>query len=152
MVVSNTSAQRFAGEYAWKTILEYEGVIFRYIYYRAADTQDDGIVVMLENTNEHAVQYRFTIIFRSEETKAEALAEGELDPGEIKTGDADGLFWIPFDDGRALSAVGVRSYRIMKVEVVDKEISHHPGLICFRLNSTATEIFCYGVVGIEGVI
>ena len=112
----DTFAQRFAGEWAWNELLEFEGVTFKYIYYREADNVDDGVVVMLENTNDYAVEYRFRIVFRAAGDEVEMLAEGELEAKALKTGDADGLFFIPFDDGRTIGEVGLRGYKVTRAE------------------------------------
>ena len=110
------AAQRFAGEKAWKQLFEHEGVRFLYVFYPRADSADDGVVMMLQNQNAYAVAYRFTVIFESPEGTSSADVEGVLESMEMKTGDVDGLFWIPFDDGRALGAIRMRNYRITRIE------------------------------------
>lgn len=93
---------------AWTPIVEKEGVRFSYIFYSKADNRNNGVVIRLENKNETAVRYGFTIIFRGPEGEATARAQGRLGPGEMKTGEKDGLFWIPFRDGRSIGEVGLR--------------------------------------------
>lgn len=109
-------AQQFAGEEAWKVLLEYEGIRFLYIFYPKADAINDGVVMMLQNQNEYRVSYRFTIIFESEEGTEFVDVEGFLEPLEWKTGDAAGLFWIPFDDKRSLGAIRMRNYKITRID------------------------------------
>ena len=111
-------AQQFAGEEAWKVLHEYEGVRFLYVFYPQADAVNDGVVMLLQNQNEYKVRYSFTIIFESPEGEKSADAEGILEPLEMKTGDVEGLFWIPFDDARSLGAIRMRNY---KVTGIDKE-------------------------------
>jgi hypothetical protein len=113
-------AQQFSGEEAWKTLLEHEGLRFRYIFYPEADSNDDGVVVMLQNLNEYCISYRFTLIFESPEGSTTADAEGTLASLEMKTGSADGLFWIPFDDGRSIGAIGLRNYAVDRITVSDQ--------------------------------
>ena len=113
-------AQQFSGEEAWKPLLEHEGLRFQYIYYSKANTNDDGVVIMLQNLNEYCIRYRFTIIFESQEGSASADAAGILAPLEMRTGDADGLYWIPFDDGRYIGAIGLRNYSVDRINVVDQ--------------------------------
>lgn len=108
-------AQQFSGEEAWKTLFEHEGLRFRYIFYPKANTNDDGVVVMLQNLNEHCVSYRFTLIFESPEGSTSADAEGTLASLEMKTGDAEGLFWVPFNDGRSIGAIGLRNYAVDRI-------------------------------------
>lgn len=109
-------AQEFAGEEAWKVLLEYEGVRFLYVFYPKANGISDGVVLMLQNQNEYRVSYRFTIIFESEEGAKSVGAEGVLESLEWKTGDSAGLFWTPFDDGRSLGAIRMRNYKITRID------------------------------------
>ena len=113
-------AQQFSGEEAWKPLLEHEGLRFRYIYYSRANTNDDGVVIMLQNLNEYCIRYRFTIIFESSEGSTSAVAEGTLASLEMRTGEADGLYWIPFDDGRYIGAIGLRNYTVDRIDVSDQ--------------------------------
>lgn len=97
----------------WTPIIEHRGVSISYIFYSEADNANNGIVVRLVNENDHAVRYRFGIVFRTW-AGAERIerVEGALQPHEMKTGDNDGLFWIPFVDGRSIGEVGLRGYEI----------------------------------------
>ena len=113
-------AQQFSGEEAWKPLLEHEGLQFLYIYYSKANTKDDGVVIMLQNLNEYCIRYRFTIIFESQEGSASADAEGTLAPMEMRTGETDGLYWIPFDDGRYIGAIGLRNYAVDRIDGSDQ--------------------------------
>ena len=108
------SARRPGGEYAWTPIMEHESVRFSYLFYRHADEKNGGLVLRLINANPYAVDYRFTIVFRSEGAETEEAVRGSLMAGQMKTGTADGLFWIPFDDGRGIDEVGLRGYRITR--------------------------------------
>ena len=109
-------AQQFAGEEAWKELFEHEGVRFLYVFYPKANGINDGVVVMLQNQNEYRVSYRFTIIFESEEGAESANVEGVLEALEWRTGDAAGLFWTPFDDGRSLGAIRMRNYKVTRID------------------------------------
>lgn len=103
-------------ESAWRPLLELEGVRFSFIFYPYADNHHGGVVVRLVNDNDHPVRYRFTMVFRDgDENEREAVAEGRLAPGQMQTGDHDGLFWIPFTDGRSIGQVGMRHYRVRRV-------------------------------------
>jgi hypothetical protein len=100
-------------EGAWTHIVTADGVQFAYIFYSKADNENNGVVVRLRNENDSAVRYAFTIIFRGPEGEATAQAEGRLGPGEMKTGEPDGLFWIPFTDGRRVGEVGLRGIDVL---------------------------------------
>ena len=109
----SASAQTIAKEEAWQPILTHEGVRFAFLFYSVADNFNNGVVVLLVNTNDHAVRYRFKMVFRSAGgDEAVEEVEGELGAGEAKTGDRDGLFWIPFPDGQYISEVGLRGYQV----------------------------------------
>ncbi|MCY4171961.1 MAG: hypothetical protein OXE59_11365 [Bacteroidetes bacterium] len=115
-IVHSGLAQQFAGEEAWKEIFVHQGVRFLYIFYPKADALNDGVVVMLQNQNDYHVHYRFTIVFESPEGTETEDASGIMGPKETKTGDSDGLFWIPFDDQRSLGAIRMRKYKVTQVE------------------------------------
>ena len=108
-----TGAQEFPGEESWKPLLEHEGVKFTYLYYARADGHDNsGLVLMIQNTNDFAVHYEFKIVFRSDDDEEIREASGSIDPNQRKTGSNDGLFWVPWDDQRAIASVGLRGYKI----------------------------------------
>lgn len=98
---------------AWTPIIEHRGVAFSYIFYSEADNTNNGVVVRLRNENDHAVRYRFDIVFRTGrgDERTEQV-EGTLEAHQVKTGDNDGLFWIPFADGRAIGEIGLRGYEV----------------------------------------
>jgi hypothetical protein len=101
----------------WKPIITHEGVAFSYIFYSEADNTNNGVVVRLDNQNDYPVRYRFRVIFRTwrgEEHVEEA--SGTLQAGQMKTGENDGLFWIPFVDGRSIGEVGLRGYAIEPIQ------------------------------------
>ena len=99
-------------EDAWTPIATRNGVHFSYIFYARADNANNGVVIRLQNRNDHPVRYRFTVIFRSPTQERTAEARGRLGAGEMKTGEPDGLFWIPFDDGDTISEIGLRGIDI----------------------------------------
>lgn len=103
-------------ESAWTTIVQREGVQFSYIFYSEADTRNNGLVLRLLNRNEYAVRYDFTVIFRGPKGETTASSKGTLEAGEIKTGENDGLFWIPFKDGRRIGEVGLRNVDVERIQ------------------------------------
>ena len=111
---AQAQTQKRGGEWAWKPMLKHEGVEFKYIFYAEADSENNGVVVMLINRNDYAVTYQFKIIFRAVGAEVLKHVSGELDAKQAKTGDADGLFWIPFPDGRSIGEVGLRGYKIIR--------------------------------------
>ncbi len=104
--------QKYGGDWAWKPMLKHEGVEFKYIFYAEADNENNGVVVLLINHNDYRVYYEFKIVFRAGEAEVVKPVVGVLDAKQAKTGDTDGLFWIPFPDGRSIGEVGLRGYKI----------------------------------------
>lgn len=101
---------------AWTQIVAQQGVHIDYIYYPEADNEHDGIVLRLTNDNDVAVRYDFTIIFRSPKADTSTQVQGRLAPGQMKTGDAVGLFWVPFKSrDLSLEEIGLRGLDIWPV-------------------------------------
>ena len=107
-------AQQFAGEDKWKLLFEHKGLRFLYLFYPKANSINDGVVMMLQNRNDYDINYGFTIVFESLEGTKFSNVEGSMDSLEMKTGDSDGLFWIPFDDGRSIGSLRMRKYRVTR--------------------------------------
>jgi len=105
-------AQETNSDWAWKSILRHEGVEFLYIFYREADSENNGVVLKLVNWNEYPVRYRFRIIFRSGQEERFEIVSGEIDAHSMLTGEAAGLFFIPFRDGRTIGEIGLKGYRV----------------------------------------
>jgi len=97
---------------AWTPIVKKQGVQIGYIFYGEADNENNGVVLRLDNENDYAVRYDFTVIFRGPAGQTTAQATGRLGPGQMKTGEKDSLFWIPFRDGRRVGRVGLRGIDI----------------------------------------
>lgn len=103
-------------ENAWTRMIEQGGVRISYIYYTEADNEHDGVVLRLINDNDVAVRYAFTLIFRAPDADTSTVVRGRLAPGEMKTGDDAGLFWVPFRDGdRSIGEIGLRGLNIWPV-------------------------------------
>jgi len=104
-------------ETAWTPIIERNGVQVAYLFYSEADNKNDGVVLRLRNRNDHPVRYAFTAIFRGPEAEATAQVEGMLGPGEMKTGENDGLFWIPFKEkGYSVGEIGLRGLKVERID------------------------------------
>jgi hypothetical protein len=102
---------------AWTPILTKDGVRVAYIFYSEADNVNDGVVLRLRNENDYSVRYTFTVIFRGPGAEATARAEGTLEAGQMKTGEEDGLFWIPFrEGGHSIGELGLRGFRIQRLD------------------------------------
>lgn len=102
-------------EDAWSTIVTRDRLTVSYIFYGKADTENNGLVLRLENRNDHPVRYAFTVIFRGPEGEATGQADGQIGAQSMKTGESAGLFWIPFRDGRTVGEVGLRGLTVTPV-------------------------------------
>lgn len=97
--------------------MEQEGVRISYIFYRDADTKHNGVVLRLENDREVALEYSFVLVFRAPEADTTTHVQGMLEPGEIKTGDRSGLFWVPFtNEHHRIGEIGLRTLRLTPVQ------------------------------------
>jgi hypothetical protein len=114
LLAGTLHAQPVEGAWAWKPLHTHAGVAFYYIFYPRADNVHNGVVVLIHNTNAYAVDYRFKIVFRSGGAEQVETVQGALEAGQSKTGEPDGLFWIPFQDDRTIEEVGVRGYQITR--------------------------------------
>jgi hypothetical protein len=104
-------------ETAWTPIVVRNGVQIAYLFYTEADNKNDGVVLRLRNQNDYPVRYAFTVIFRGPEAEATAEARGTLQAGEMKTGENDGLFWIPFrEKGYSVGEIGLRGINVERIE------------------------------------
>lgn len=103
-------------EDAWTQIVEQRGVRIDYIFYPEADNKHNGVVLRLVNESDTAIRYSFTLIFRAPEADTSTGVQGTLRPGEMKTGEESGLFWIPFrKSGRTIGQIGLRGLQITPV-------------------------------------
>lgn len=103
-------------EDAWNPILRQEGLHISYLYYPEADNTHDGIVLRLVNNSEDTLRYAFTLVFRAPEAEMDVSVQGYLDPGEMRTGEKAGLFWMPFRaSDRNIGEIGLRGLEIESV-------------------------------------
>ena len=115
-------------EDAWNRITSARGVEFAYLFYSKADNRNNGVVIRLRNQNEYPILYDFTVIFRTPTREATAEARGVLRAGQMKTGEKDGLFWIPFQNvDETIGEVGLRGIRIYEIppERLDEVIERY---------------------------
>lgn len=104
-------------EDAWTQMVERNGLRIAYIYYPEADNEHDGVVLRLVNDKEVPLRYRFTLIFRAPGDEATVPVRGRLPPGEMRTGDDAGLFWIPFkENDRPIAEIGLRGLEVDPVQ------------------------------------
>ena len=103
-------------EDAWTPILKENGLQISYIYYPEADNEHDGVVLRLVNDLSVPLRYAFTLIFRAPEAETTVPVRGRLAPGQMKTGESAGLFWIPFKESdRTIGEIGLRGLDVDRV-------------------------------------
>ncbi|MEM1094374.1 MAG: hypothetical protein AAGJ10_07195 [Bacteroidota bacterium] len=103
-------------DWAWTPIITHDGLAISYIFYDEADNENNGVVIKLVNQNAHAIGYRFKVIFRDGDRNAvEKQVKGEIEGYGARTGTEDGLFWIPFPDGRSIGEVGLKGYKVWRL-------------------------------------
>lgn len=111
-------------EDAWTPIVTQNGVGIAYIYYPQADNEHDGIVLRLRNETMVPVRYAFTVVFRAPDAETTAVVQGRLQPGQTKTGDKAGLFWVPFKgQDRSIGEIGLRGLEIVPLKEFSSERS-----------------------------
>ena len=96
----------------WSTLYNDNNVIISFIFYSKADNYNNGIVLKMENLNNHKINYDFKLIFRADTSEVIRNLTGSLNEKEKKAGSSDGLFFIPFKDHTSLSEVGIKGCKI----------------------------------------
>lgn len=109
---SSAGFERTAGDEAWTLVTTARGVEITYIHYIQADSHNDGVVLRLRNQTLCPAEIRFTVVFRSKHREVTVPYASTLQAGELKTGEASGLFWIPFPDGRSVAEIGLRGLSV----------------------------------------
>ena len=72
------------------------------------------MVIYLENKNDYNISYKFTLIFRAGAIDRVKTIDGRMIPRERRTGSNDELYFIPFEDGRSLSEVGIKNCKVKR--------------------------------------
>lgn len=109
----NTSSQADNGPF--KKLFSGEGFIVSFIFYSEGDGEENnGVVIYLENKNDYKISFEFILIFRAGEVDRVKTIKGEMIALERRTGSNDGLYFIPFEDGRSLSEVGIKNCKVRR--------------------------------------
>jgi len=97
----------------FKKLFNREGFVVSFIFYSEGDgDENNGVVIYLENKNDYNISYRLTLIFRAGATDRVRTINGTMIPWEKRTGSHDELYFIPFEDGRSLSEVGIKNCKV----------------------------------------
>ena len=97
----------------FKKLYDNHGLIVSFIFYSEGDgDENNGVVIYLENKNDYNISFKFTLIFRAGAIDRVRTINGRMIPREKRTGSNDELYFIPFEDGRSLSEVGIKSCKV----------------------------------------
>ncbi|TDI71202.1 MAG: hypothetical protein E2O85_02420 [Bacteroidetes bacterium] len=145
VISTSVRAQETSTDWAWKEITKIDGVEFFYIYYTEVRHESNGVVLKLVNWNDYSVTYRFRIVFKADGGEHDEVVTGSIGPETLVTGDAAGLFFLPFEDGRSIGEIGIKGYRIQRLE--DRPNGSREGsmdgLLNFSENQSPGEIESY---------
>ena len=100
----------------FKKLYDNYGLIVSFIFYSEGDgDENNGVVIYLENKNDYNILYKFTLIFRAGTIDRVRTINGTMIPRERRTGSNDELYFIPFEDGRSLSEVGIKNCKVKRI-------------------------------------
>jgi hypothetical protein len=100
----------------FKKLFNREGFVVSFIFYSEGDgDENNGVVIYLENKNDYSISYKFTLIFRAGAIDRVKTIDGTMIPLERRTGSNDELYFIPFEDGRSLSEVGIKNCKVRRI-------------------------------------
>lgn len=100
----------------FQKLYEKDGFEVKFLFFSEGNgVKDNGISLMLINKREYSVGYSFTLIFRAGNVDKIVQVKGEIEPGKKKTGSTDGLYWIPFNDKRTITKVGITKIRLTEI-------------------------------------
>jgi len=105
-----------SSDWAWRPVLNQEGIEVEYIFYAEKEGVDDGVVMKLVNNNDYDVRYSFTVVIRSLESVFEKKVNGLVKARTLITGDEAGLYWVPFSGGESIGELGIRAYRFARAK------------------------------------
>ena len=99
----------------FKKLYDNHGLIVSFIFYSDGDCmENNGVVIYLENKNAYDISFQFMLIFRALSVDREKHISGTLKAKERRTGSSERLYFLPFDDGKSLSEVGIKGCRVEK--------------------------------------
>ena len=105
-----------------KKLYDQNGFLVQFIYYSQGNgVNNNGVVVFITNKNEFDISYDFNLIFRTAVIDKTEKVSGYLIAGEKKVGSNEGLYFIPFEDDKSITAVGINK---CKVQMHSKNISN----------------------------
>ena len=99
----------------FKKLYDQNGLLVQFVFYSEGNgVYNNGVVIFLTNKNEFAIAYSFSLIFRATTIDKTERVRGYLIAGEKKVGSNEGLYFIPFEDGKSITEVGINSCKVEK--------------------------------------
>jgi len=100
----------------FKKLYDNHGLIVSFLFYSDGDgMENNGVVIYLENKKDYDISFQFTLIFRALNVDRERQVTRTLKANEKRTGSDWGLYFIPFEDGRSLSEVGIKNCKVRRI-------------------------------------
>jgi len=98
-----------------KRLYDQNGFIVQFIFYSEGNgVFNNGVVIFLSNKNEFDIFYSFNLVFRTAMIDKTEKVSGHLKAREKKVGSNEGLYFIPFKNGKSITAVGINSCKVEK--------------------------------------
>jgi len=94
---------------------EKNGLSISFIFYKKANNTTNGIVLKIKNNNDFKVIYSFTLIFIADTNSKEEIVAGEINANHTQAGSNDGLFFLPFDETKIISQIGIKKLAVKKI-------------------------------------
>ena len=99
----------------FKKLYDQNGLLIQFIFYSEGNgVYNNGVVIFLTNRNELDITYSFTLVFRATSIDKTERVRGDLKAGEKKVGSNDGLYFIPFEDDKSITEVGIKSCKVVR--------------------------------------
>lgn len=100
----------------FQKLYENDGFEVKFLFFSEGNgVKDNGVSLLLKNAKDFPRSYGFTLIFRAGKVDKKIDVKGNINAGQKKTGSNDGLYWIPFEDKRTITHVGITKIRLKKI-------------------------------------
>lgn len=101
-----------SSDWAWRPVTTSDSLQVDYIFYADKGSVDNAVVMRLVNHSSKALSWRFFVIIKGVESVFEQEVLGTIEPYGLLTGDAEGLYWVPFGDDEPIAELGLRGLTV----------------------------------------
>jgi hypothetical protein len=96
-------------------LFEVDNFEVQFMFYSSGNgVSDNGINLLIHNKNDYDISYSFDLIFKSKNNEKIQTVNGTLKAKERQTGSNAELFFLPFEDGSAITHLGATKVRVKK--------------------------------------